>query len=137
MCFLPQWDQDIDAFAELTGDTFYAHTMPEAAAANPFFDGLVAHGYLVLSAAAGLFVDPAPGPVLANYGLERLSFQTPCYPGDEMTVALTCQEKADRVGRDHGEVRWDAVVTNQDDETLATYQLLTLVEKREKVEEQS
>ena len=111
--------------------------MPEAAAANPFFDGLVAHGYLVLSAAAGLFVDPDPGPVLANYGLERLSFQQPCYPGDEMTVALTCQERADRVGRDHGEVRWDAVVTNQDGDVLATYQLLTLVEKRERAEEAS
>lgn len=123
--------QDIDDFAELTGDTFYAHTMPEAAAANPFFDGLVAHGYLVVSAAAGLFVSPEPGPVLANYGLERLSFQTPCYPGDQITVALTCQEKADRVGRSHGEVRWDAVVTNQDDATLATYQVLTLVEKRD------
>lgn len=128
--------EDIDAFAELTGDTFYAHTMPEAAAANPFFDGLVAHGYLVLSAAAGLFVDPEPGPVLANYGLERLMFQEPTYPGDKITVALTCQEKADRVGRDHGEVRWDAVVTNEDGDTLATYQVLTLVEKREKVEEQ-
>lgn len=121
---------DIDQFAELTGDTFYAHTMPEAAAANPFFDGLVAHGYLVVSAAAGLFVDPDPGPVLANYGLERLMFQTPTYPGDEITVALTCQEKVDRVGRDHGEVRWDTVVTNQDGDTLATYQVLTLVEKR-------
>ena len=128
---------DIDAFAELTGDTFYAHTMPEAAAANPFFDGLVAHGYLVVSAAAGLFVDPEPGPVLANYGLERLMFQEPTYPGDEITVALTCQEKADRVGRDHGEVRWDTVVTNADGDTLATYQVLTLVEKRDKVEEQA
>jgi oxepin-CoA hydrolase/3-oxo-5,6-dehydrosuberyl-CoA semialdehyde dehydrogenase len=126
---------DIDAFAALTGDTFYAHTMPEAAAANPFFDGLVAHGYLVVAAAAGLFVSPEPGPVLANYGLERLMFQTPTYPGDDITVALTCQEKADRVGRDHGEVRWDTVVTNADGETLATYQVLTLVEKRIKVEE--
>jgi len=126
---------DIDAFAELTGDTFYAHTMPEAAAANPFFDGLVAHGYLVISAAAGLFVDPEPGPVLANYGLERLMFQEPTYPGDEITVALTCQKKSDRVGRDHGEVRWDTVVTNADGDTLATYQVLTLVEKRNKVEQ--
>ena len=127
--------EDVDAFAELTGDTFYAHTMPEAAAANPFFDGLVAHGYLVVSAAAGLFVDPEPGPVLANYGLNRLMFQEPTYPGDRITVALTCQEKSDRVGRDHGEVRWDTVVTNEDGDTLATYQVLTLVEKRDKVEQ--
>jgi oxepin-CoA hydrolase/3-oxo-5,6-dehydrosuberyl-CoA semialdehyde dehydrogenase len=95
----------------------------------------VAHGYLVVAAAAGLFVSPEPGPVLANYGLERLMFQTPTYPGDDITVALTCQEKSDRTGRDHGEVRWDTVVTNADGETLATYQVLTLVEKRIKVEE--
>lgn len=125
---------DIDAFADLTGDTFYAHTMPEAAAANPFFDGLVAHGYLVVSVAAGMFVDPDPGPVLANYGLNRLMFQEPTYPGDRITVALTCQEKADRVGKIHGEVRWDTVVTNEDGDTLATYQVLTLVEKRDKPE---
>ncbi len=126
--------EDIDAFAELTGDTFYAHTMPEAAAANPFFDGIVAHGYLLVSAAAGMFVDPDPGPVLANYGLNRLLFQEPTYPGDQITVALTCQEKADRVGKIHGEVRWDTVVTNQHGDTLATYQVLTLVEKRDKPE---
>ena len=59
--------EDIAHFAEFTGDTFYAHTDAEAAAANPFFDGIVAHGYLILSLAAGLFVDPDPGPVLANY----------------------------------------------------------------------
>lgn len=122
--------EDIDAFAELTGDTFYAHTDPEAAAANPFFDGIVAHGYLVLSAAAGLFVDPDPGPVLANYGLENLRFQTPTYPGDEMTVTLTCKDKIDRINAEHGEVRWDTVVTNAEGEVLATYDVLTLVAKR-------
>ncbi|HEY3711355.1 MAG TPA: phenylacetic acid degradation bifunctional protein PaaZ, partial [Amycolatopsis sp.] len=68
---------DIDHFAEFTGDTFYAHTNPEAAAANPLFGGIVAHGYLVVSFAAGLFVSPEPGPVLANYGLENLRFLTP------------------------------------------------------------
>src|SRR4029077_9879463 len=64
--------EDIDHFADFTGDQFYAHTDPEAAAANPLFGGIVAHGYLVLSLAAGLFVQPDPGPVLANYGLENL-----------------------------------------------------------------
>jgi oxepin-CoA hydrolase/3-oxo-5,6-dehydrosuberyl-CoA semialdehyde dehydrogenase len=73
---------DITAFAESTGDTFYAHTNEEAAAANPFFPGIVAHGYLLVSWAAGLFVDPEPGPVLANYGLENLRFITPVSPGD-------------------------------------------------------
>ena len=69
--------EDIEHFADFTGDTFYAHTDEEAAAANPFFGGSVAHGYLIVSLAAGLFVDPEPGPVLANYGLENLRFLTP------------------------------------------------------------
>ena len=80
---------DIEHFAEFTGDTFYAHTDEEAAAANPLFGGIVAHGYLVLSFAAGLFVSPEPGPVLANYGLDKLRFRTPVRPGDELTVTLT------------------------------------------------
>ena len=83
---------DIDHFAEFTGDTFYAHTDEEAAAANPLFGGIVAHGYLVLSFAAGLFVAPEPGPVLANYGLDKLRFRTPVRPGDELTVTLTAAE---------------------------------------------
>src|SRR6185312_7431390 len=80
---------DIEHFAEFTGDTFYAHMDEAAAAANPFFDGRVAHGYLVVSLAAGLFVDPAPGPVLANYGIDSLRFLTPVYPGDTIDVTLT------------------------------------------------
>ncbi|HYJ84164.1 MAG TPA: phenylacetic acid degradation bifunctional protein PaaZ, partial [Allosphingosinicella sp.] len=72
--------EDIEHFAAFTGDNFYAHMDEEAAKANPIFDGRVAHGYLILSFAAGLFVDPDPGPVLANYGLEGLRFQTPLYP---------------------------------------------------------
>ncbi len=72
---------DIETFAAFTGDDFYAHMDEEAAAANPFFPGRVAHGYLLVSWAAGLFVDAAPGPVLANYGLENLRFITPVSPG--------------------------------------------------------
>jgi oxepin-CoA hydrolase/3-oxo-5,6-dehydrosuberyl-CoA semialdehyde dehydrogenase len=121
--------EDIDRFAELTGDTFYAHTDEEAAKKNPFFGGLVAHGYLVLSYAAGLFVDPAPGPVLANYGLERLRFLTPTFPGDEISVTLTVKEISPRDGADYGEVCWDAVVSNQDGKPVATYDILTLVAK--------
>jgi oxepin-CoA hydrolase / 3-oxo-5,6-dehydrosuberyl-CoA semialdehyde dehydrogenase len=118
---------DIDHFAELTGDTFYAHTDEEAARANPFFDGRVAHGYLVLSFAAGLFVDPDPGPVLANYGLENLRFLTPVYPGDALTVTLTAKRIEPRQGAEYGEVRWDADVTKQDGSSVAKYDLLTLV----------
>ena len=120
---------DIAHFAEFTGDTFYAHTDAEAAARNPFFDGIVAHGYLVLSLAAGLFVDPAPGPVLANYGLDNLRFLTPVYPGDELTVTLTCKAITPRGGSEHGEVRWDAEITKQDGSPAARYDVLTMVAK--------
>jgi oxepin-CoA hydrolase/3-oxo-5,6-dehydrosuberyl-CoA semialdehyde dehydrogenase len=120
---------DIDHFAEFTGDTFYAHTDPVAAAANPFFDGIVAHGYLILSLAAGLFVDPDPGPVLANYGIDDLRFLTPVYPGDELTVTLTCKAITPRGDSAHGEVRWDAEVTKQDGSVCAQYDVLTMVAK--------
>lgn len=120
---------DIDQFAELTGDTFYAHTDPEAAAANPLFGGIVAHGYLVVSLAAGLFVDPDPGPVLANFGVDRLRFLTPVKVDDRVRVALTVKQITPRATADYGEVRWDAVVSNQDDQPVATYDVLTLVAK--------
>jgi oxepin-CoA hydrolase / 3-oxo-5,6-dehydrosuberyl-CoA semialdehyde dehydrogenase len=117
---------DVDHFAEFTGDTFYAHTDEEAAAANPLFGGIVAHGYLVLSLAAGLFVDPAPGPVLANTGLDRLRFTRPVKPGDRIHVVLTCMAKTPRTP-EQGEVRWDVQVLDQDDAVVATYELLTMV----------
>jgi oxepin-CoA hydrolase/3-oxo-5,6-dehydrosuberyl-CoA semialdehyde dehydrogenase len=122
---------DIEHFAEFTGDTFYAHMDEEAARANPFFDGRVAHGYLIVSLAAGLFVDPDPGPVLANYGLENLRFLTPVYPGDELTVTLTAKHIDPREGAPYGEVRWDADVTKQDGSSVAKYDVLTLVAKRD------
>src|SRR5215469_2875548 len=121
---------DVEHFAEFTGDTFYAHMDEDAARANPFFDGRVAHGYLILSFAAGLFVQPDPGPVLANYGLENLRFLTPVYPDDELTVTLTAKQITPREDAEHGEVRWDAVVTNQDGKSAATYDVLTLVAKQ-------
>jgi oxepin-CoA hydrolase/3-oxo-5,6-dehydrosuberyl-CoA semialdehyde dehydrogenase len=120
---------DITAFAESTGDTFYAHTNAEAAAANPFFPGIVAHGYLLVSWAAGLFVDPEPGPVLANYGLEALRFVTPVSPGDSIRVTLTAKAITPRETDEYGEVRWDAIIHNQNDEIVATYDVLTLVAK--------
>jgi oxepin-CoA hydrolase/3-oxo-5,6-dehydrosuberyl-CoA semialdehyde dehydrogenase len=118
---------DIEHFAEFTGDNFYAHMDEEAAKANPIFDGRVAHGYLILSFAAGLFVDPAPGPVLANYGLETLRFLTPLYPGDSMRVELTVKSKSVR-NEEMGEVRWAVYVFNQKDEIVASYDLLTMNE---------
>jgi oxepin-CoA hydrolase/3-oxo-5,6-dehydrosuberyl-CoA semialdehyde dehydrogenase len=121
--------EDIDHFAEFTGDTFYAHTDPEAAAANPLFGGIVAHGYLVVSLAAGLFVEPNPGPVLANFGVDNLRFLTPVKAGDTIGVTLTVKQITPRATADYGEVRWDAVVTNQDDQPVATYDVLTLVAK--------
>jgi oxepin-CoA hydrolase/3-oxo-5,6-dehydrosuberyl-CoA semialdehyde dehydrogenase len=121
---------DIEHFAEFTGDTFYAHMDEEAARANPFFDGRVAHGYLVLSFAAGLFVQPDPGPVLANYGVENLRFLTPVYPGDELTVTLTCKQIVPREDAGHGEVRWDTDVTNQHGASVAKYDVLTMVAKQ-------
>lgn len=121
--------EDITAFANSTGDTFYAHTNQEAAEANPFFPGIVAHGYLLLSWAAGLFVEPAPGPVLANYGLENLRFITPVAAGDSIRVTLTAKKITPRETDEYGEVAWDALLTNQNDEIVATYDVLTLVEK--------
>ncbi len=121
--------EDIDHFAEFTGDTFYAHTDPEAAARNPLFGGIVAHGYLVVSLAAGLFVDPDPGPVLANFGVDNLRFLTPVKADDSIAVTLTVKQITPRTSADYGEVRWDALVTNQDGDAVATYDVLTLVAK--------
>jgi len=120
---------DIEHFAEFTGDTFYAHTDEEAARRNPLFGGIVAHGYLVVSLAAGLFVDPDPGPVLANFGVDHLRFLTPVKAGDSIAVTLTVKQITPRTSADYGEVRWDAVVTNADGEPVATYDVLTLVAK--------
>jgi oxepin-CoA hydrolase/3-oxo-5,6-dehydrosuberyl-CoA semialdehyde dehydrogenase len=123
-------EQDISRFVELTGDSFYAHTDPEAAAQNPLFGGIVAHGYYLISRVAGLFVDPAPGPVLANYGLDNLRFVTPVKVGDTISAQLTCKEKKARQSEEYGEVRWDLLVRNQDGELVASYDVLTLVAKR-------
>jgi oxepin-CoA hydrolase / 3-oxo-5,6-dehydrosuberyl-CoA semialdehyde dehydrogenase len=121
--------EDIEHFAEFTGDTFYAHMDEAAARANPLFGGRVAHGYLLVSFAAGLFVDPAPGPVLANYGVDDLRFLTPVKPGEELTVTLTAKQISPRGGADHGEVRWDAVLVNAEGKPVATYDVLTMVAK--------
>ena len=97
----------------------------EATKGHPFFPGRVAHGYLLLSFAAGLFVDPDPGPVLANYGLDRLRFVKPIQPGEAIKVRLTATEKSPR-NKQYGEVRWDVEITTDVGETAATYELLTM-----------
>ena len=116
---------DIEHFAEFTGDTFYAHMDEDAARRNPFFPGRVAHGYLLLSFAAGLFVEPNEGPVLANTGLDCLRFMKPVEVGDSIKVRLTVKQKTPR-NAEYGEVRWHATLTNQDNELVAEYELLTM-----------
>jgi oxepin-CoA hydrolase/3-oxo-5,6-dehydrosuberyl-CoA semialdehyde dehydrogenase len=121
---------DIERFAALSGDTFYAHMDEVQAARNPLFGGRVAHGYFLVSAAAGLFVDPPYGPVLANYGLDSLRFLKPVKPGDRIKVRLTCKEKSLRPAQGYGEVRWDTAITNQDGEAVANYDVLTMVSEK-------
>ncbi|MDS9469274.1 phenylacetic acid degradation bifunctional protein PaaZ [Paracoccus sp. MBLB3053] len=121
--------EDVEHFAQFTGDTFYAHMDEVAAKANPFFEDRVAHGYLIASFAAGLFVEPNPGPVLANYGVDNLRFLSPVYFGDTLQVRLTCKEINPRANAEHGEVRWDCQVTNQNGAVVAQYDVLTMVAK--------
>ena len=122
--------EDIERFAALSGDRFYAHMDEAQAARNPLFGGRVAHGYFLVSAAAGLFVDPPYGPVLANYGIDGLRFIKPVKPGDRIKVRLTCKEKSLRAASGYGEVRWDTAITNQHGEVVASYDVLTMVSEQ-------
>jgi oxepin-CoA hydrolase/3-oxo-5,6-dehydrosuberyl-CoA semialdehyde dehydrogenase len=127
-------EADIVAFGGISGDYFYMH-FDEVAAKDSPFGKRIAHGYFVLSAAAGLFVSPAPGPVLANYGLDTLRFVKPVGIGDTIQARLTAKRKIDRQkvdaqGRGQGVVAWDVEVTNQLGELVASYDILTLVAKR-------
>jgi oxepin-CoA hydrolase/3-oxo-5,6-dehydrosuberyl-CoA semialdehyde dehydrogenase len=119
--------EDIERFAALSGDTFYAHMSDSEAARNPLFGGRVAHGYFLISAAAGLFVDPQYGPVLGNYGLNELRFVKPVKPGERIKVRLTCAQKSLRAEKGWGEVAWDTEITNGAGETVASYDVLTMV----------
>lgn len=126
-------EADIVNFACLSGDHFYAH-MDKIGAENSFFGERVAHGYFIVSAAAGLFVDAAPGPVIANYGMDNLRFVEPVKIGDTIQVELTCKQKTPKPLKDpeqkaHGVVVWDIKVKNQRGELVATYDILTLVER--------
>ena len=116
---------DIEHFAHFTGDTFYAHMDAEAVKDHPFFPGRVAHGYLLLAFAAGLFVEPNRGPVLANTGLDNLRFVKPVEPGEAIGVRLTVKQKTRRNDQ-YGEVRWDVEVKNRAGEPVANYELLTM-----------
>jgi len=131
-------DQDVEDFADLTGDTFYAHTNPEAAARSQF-GKIVAHGYFVLSAAAGLFIHPDEGPVMLNYGLESLSFLAPVYPGDTIQAKLIVKRKTVRQKREvdmfpFGVVYWDVEVRNQEEVLVAEYTILTLVKRKNRLD---
>jgi oxepin-CoA hydrolase/3-oxo-5,6-dehydrosuberyl-CoA semialdehyde dehydrogenase len=123
-------DADILAFGGISGDFFYRH-FDEVAARQSAFGRRIAHGYFVLSAAAGLFVSPAEGPVLANYGLDTLRVVKPVGIGDTIQARLTCKRKIDKPARKdqpaQGVVAWDVQVTNQDGELVASYDILTLV----------
>ncbi|MET0264821.1 MAG: phenylacetic acid degradation bifunctional protein PaaZ [Duganella sp.] len=128
-------EADIVNFGGVSGDYFYMH-FDAIAAQESQFGQRIAHGYFVLSAAAGLFVSPAPGPVLANYGLDNLRFVAPVAIGDTIRARLTCKRKVDRNRSDdrgvgQGVVAWDVQVTNQRDELVASYDILTLVMKRQ------
>lgn len=127
-------EADIVNFGCLSGDHFYMH-FDELAARDSQFGKRIAHGYFVLSAAAGLFVSPAPGPVLANYGLDTLRFINPVGIGDTLQARLTCKRKIDQGKKSpksepQGVVAWDVEVTNQHGELVASYDILTLVLKR-------
>lgn len=122
-------EADIVNFGGISGDYFYMH-FDEIAAKETQFGKRIAHGYFVLSAAAGLFVSPAPGPVLANYGLDTLRFVKPVGIGDTIQARLTAKRKIDKK-KDQGVVAWDVEVRNQDGDLVASYDILTLVAKRD------
>jgi oxepin-CoA hydrolase / 3-oxo-5,6-dehydrosuberyl-CoA semialdehyde dehydrogenase len=128
-------EADIVNFGCLSGDHFYAH-FDEIAAKDSFFGKRVAHGYFIISAAAGMFVDPAPGPVIANYGLENLRFIEPVGIGDTIQVHLTVKQKISKDKRSDDEkatgvVRWAVEIRNQDEKAVAVYDVMTLVERKE------
>ena len=126
-------EADLVNFGGVSGDYFYMH-FDEVAARSSSFGQRIAHGYFVLSAAAGLFVSPGVGPVLANYGLDTLRFVKPVGIGDTIQARLTAKRKIDRnkvdeQGKGYGVVAWDVAVTNQHGELVASYDILTLVAK--------
>jgi oxepin-CoA hydrolase / 3-oxo-5,6-dehydrosuberyl-CoA semialdehyde dehydrogenase len=128
-------EADITNFANVSGDNFYAHTDATALEGTPF-TGRVAHGYFILSKAAGLFVDAKKGPVLLNYGIEECRFTKPVYPNMTIGVRFTCKEKIDTEKKTEedvakGIVKWLVDVYDETGETVALATILTMVKKRE------
>ena len=128
-------EADISNFAGISGDNFYAH-VDATSLEGTLFTGRVAHGYYILSKAAGMFVDPRKGPVLLNYGLDECRFTKPVYPGTTIGVKLTVKEKIAQDKRDEtdiakGIVRWLVDVSDQTGETVAVATILTMVKKRD------
>lgn len=126
--------ENIEAFAELSGDKFYAH-MDEKSLDGTIFTGRVAHGYYILSRAAGLFVDAPKGPVLLNYGIDECRFTKPVYPGATIAVRFTCKEKVEQEKKDEndiakGIVKWLVDVFDETGETVAIATILTMVKKK-------
>ena len=127
--------EDIENFADLSGDKFYAH-MDANSLEGTIFTGRVAHGYFILSRAAGLFVDPPKGPVLLNYGLDECRFIKPVYPGATIGVRFTCKEKIDQEKRSDedipkGIVKWLVDVYDDTGESVAIATILTMLKKRQ------
>ena len=128
-------DADVVNFANVSWDHFYAHTDATSLEGTPFTQR-VAHGYFILSAAAGLFVDAAKGPVLLNYGLEECRFVKPVYPGATIGVRLTVKEKVaqeKREGEDYtkGIVKWLVDIYDETGETVAIATILTMVKMKD------
>lgn len=127
-------ETDITNFANVSGDNFYAH-MDATSLEGTIFEGRVAHGYFILSKAAGLFVDGKKGPVLLNYGIDECRFTKPVYPGMTIGVKFTCKQKTDQEKRSDddvakGIVRWLVDVYDDEGETVAIATILTMVKKR-------
>ncbi len=126
-------EADIVNFANVTWDHFYAHT-DDTSFDGTLFERRVAHGYFIIAAAAGLFVDPGKGPVLANYGVDELRFTKPVYVGATIQVKLTCKEKINQEDREgetpRGVVKWQVEVTDEEQEVVALGTILTMVAKQ-------
>lgn len=126
-------DADIASFAQVSGDNFYAH-VDETSLDETIFEGKVAHGYYILSKAAGMFVDPRKGPVLLNYGIDECRFTKPVYPGMTIGVKFTVKEKIDQEKKSDddiakGIVKFNVDVYDEEDETVALATILTMVKK--------
>jgi oxepin-CoA hydrolase/3-oxo-5,6-dehydrosuberyl-CoA semialdehyde dehydrogenase len=127
-------EADISGFANLSWDHFYAHT-DHTSLEGTLFERPVAHGYFILSASAGLFVDPGKGPVMLNYGLEECRFLKPVYAGSTIGVRLTCKEKIAQEKKEEndlprGIVKWYADVYDETGESVAVATILTMVQAR-------